>query len=169
MGQGVRVNEPANVYGTLDAKEVMNLQKSLDKKEYFYTCEQEPFKSYCDKQLCITRKYGVGDQGPEMPPIGSLTIMLSEPRLYFLDVSGNRVQLSTEQLQNQTLFQRACMEQILEMPPTMRPNKWNAKVSQLLKDSTKLEVPEELKISGQFAELLRIYCTNRCELCTLRN
>jgi len=145
----------------LDAKEVMNLQKSLDKKEYFYTCEQEPFKSYCDKQLCITRKYGVGDQGPEMPPIGSLTIMLSEPRLYFLDVSGNRVQLSTEQLQNQTLFQRACMEQILEMPPTMRPNKWNAKVSQLLKDSTKLEVPEELKISGQFAELLRIYCTSR--------
>ena len=39
----------------LDAKEVMNLQKSLDKKEYFYTCEQESFKSYCDKQLCITR------------------------------------------------------------------------------------------------------------------
>jgi hypothetical protein len=145
----------------LDAKEVMNLQKSLDKKEYFYTCEQEPFKSYCDKQLCITRKFGVGDQGPEMLPIGSLTIMLSEPRLYFLDVAGSRVQLSTEQLQNQTLFQRACMEQILEMPPTMRPNKWNAKVSQLLKDATKLEVPEELKISGQFSELLQIYCTSR--------
>jgi hypothetical protein len=31
----------------LDAKEVLGLQKSLDKKEYFYTCEQEPFKSYC--------------------------------------------------------------------------------------------------------------------------
>ena len=30
----------------------------------------------------------------------------------------------------------------------------------MLKDS-KAEVPEELKISGQFAELLRIYCTNR--------
>ena len=145
----------------LDAKEVMNLQKSLDKKEYFYTCEQEPFKSYCDKQLCVTRKYGVGDQGPEMPAIGSLTILLSEPRLYFLDVAGQRVQLSTEQLQNQTLFQRACMEQILEMPPTMRPNKWHQTISQLLKDATKLEVPEELKVSGQFTELLRIYCTNR--------
>ena len=145
----------------LESKEVMTLQKSLDRKEYFYTCEQEPFKSYCDKQLCVTRKYGVGDQGPEMPPIGSLTIMLSEPRLYFLDVAGHRVQLSTEQLQNQTLFQRACMEQILEMPPPMRPNKWHQTVSQLLKDSTKLEVPEELKISGQFLELLRQYCTSR--------
>ena len=145
----------------LDAKEVMNLQKSLDKKEYFYTCEQEPFKSYCDKQLCMTRKYGVGDDGPEMPAIGSLTILLSEPRLYFMDVGGQRVQLSTEQLQNQLLFQRACMEQILEMPPTMRPNKWNATVSKLLKDATKLEVPEELTISGQFVELLQTFCTSR--------
>ena len=47
------------------------------------------------------------------------------------------------------------------MPPTMRPNKWHQTISQLLKDATKLEVPEELKVSGQFTELLRIYCTNR--------
>ena len=39
----------------LDAKEVLTLQKSLDKKAYFYTCEQEPFKSYCDKELCMSR------------------------------------------------------------------------------------------------------------------
>ena len=38
----------------LEAKEVLALQKSLDKKEYFYTCEQEPFKSYCDKELCMS-------------------------------------------------------------------------------------------------------------------
>ena len=145
----------------LDTKEVMTTQKSLDKKEYFYTCDQEPFKSYCDRELCVTRKYGVGDQGMKMPPVGSLTIMLSEPRLYFLDVGGNRVQLSTEQLQNQTLFQRACMEQILIMPPTTKPVTWHGLVSRLLKDAIKLEVPEELKISGQFVELLRKFCTSR--------
>ena len=145
----------------LDTKEVMTLQKSLEKKEYFYTCEQEPFKSYCDKGLCMSRKFGVGDQGPEMPVVGSLTTLLSEPRLYFLDVAGKRVQLATEQLQNQILFQRACMEQISIMPPTIKPAKWQALMSRMLTESTKIEVPEELTLSGQFKELLRQYCTSR--------
>ena len=72
----------------LDAKEMLALQKSLERKEYFYTCEQEPFKSYCDKELCISRRYGIGDDTEQAVNIGNLLIQLSEPRLYFLTVQG---------------------------------------------------------------------------------
>ena len=76
-----------------------------------------PLKDHCDKDLCKTRPFGVGTEAPDAAHIGGLTILLSEPRLYFMDVDGRRLQLTTEQLQNQMLWQRACMEQIDLMPP----------------------------------------------------
>ena len=145
----------------LDAKEVLALQKSLDKKEYFYTCEQEPFKSYCDKELCMSLKFGVGDTGVEMPEIGNLLVILSEPRLYFLTVAGKRIQLNTEQLQNQSLFQRACMEQAQMVPSIMKPRAWQALLHKLMTESSSQEVPEELTVGGEFKALLKAYCTSR--------
>ena len=86
--------------------------------------------------------------------------MLSEPRLFFMDVDGERIQLSTEQLQNQTLFQRACMDQKNTMPPTMKAQKWQQLVNSLMQGATFLNVPPELTISGQFEDHLRGYCTS---------
>ena len=45
----------------LPATEIVNLQKQLDKKEYFYTCKEEPMSSHCSKSICKSRAYGVGD------------------------------------------------------------------------------------------------------------
>lgn len=146
----------------LPATEVTGLQNSLAKKDYGYTCDQEPFKSYCDKELCLTRKYGIS--GGKTAPVASLSnlmIILSEPRLYFLTVDGVRIQLNTEQLQSQTKFQHACMEQGAIVPTTMRPARWQQTVQQLFAEAVKQEVPEELTIGGQFKELLRQYCTHR--------
>ena len=98
----------------LGAGEIINIQKSLEKKEYYYQCDVCPLKDHCDKDLCKTRPFGVGTEAPDAAHIGGLTILLSEPRLYFMDVDGRRIQLTTEQLQNQMLWQRACMEQIDE-------------------------------------------------------
>jgi hypothetical protein len=145
----------------LEAKEVIGIQKSLTKKDYRYTCKQEPFKSYCDPELCAMRQYGIGDMGENMPQIGGLTILLSEPRLYFMDINGTRIHLSTEQLQNQMLWQRACMEQAQIMPPTVRPQQWQRMVSNLMSNATQLEAHPELTISGQFHDLLRTFCTSR--------
>ena len=145
----------------LEAKEVLGLEKSLGKKEYFFTCDQEPFKSYCDKELCMSRKHGIGEQGVDAPEVGNLMIVMSEPRLYFLTVAGKRVQLTTAQLQNQTMFQHACMEQILVLPPTVRPPRWQSMVQRLLLEGSRQEVPEELTITGQFLDLLKQYCSSR--------
>jgi hypothetical protein len=145
----------------LDATEVVNIIKSLEKKEYFYQCDVCPLRDHCDKNICKSRPYGVGNSAPDMPALGGLTILLSEPRLYFLDVDGRRLQLTVEQLQNPMLWQRACMEQLDMMPPTIKPTVWQQTVNHLMSESVKIEVPEELTVRGQFNELLRLYCTSR--------
>lgn len=145
----------------LPAKEIMTIQYSLDKKQYYYSCTTCPLKDFCDKSICKTRKYGIGTEEAETLPISGLTILLSEPPVYFMDVNGKRIELSTEQLQNQTMFQRACMEQIQLMPPLIKPTKWQVTVSLLLDNAMKLDVPEELTVTGQFKELLKLYCSGR--------
>lgn len=146
----------------LEATEIVNIQKSLEKNSgYFYQCDTCPLKDYCDKNICKSRPHGVGSSAPDMPDVGGLTILLSEPRIYFMDVDGRRLQLSVEQLQNQTLWQRACMEQLSIMPPTIKPRNWQQMINDLMQKSVMVEVPEELTISGQFKELLRVYCTSR--------
>jgi len=145
----------------LDATEMVNLMKSLEKKDYFYQCEVCPLKDHCDKSICKTRPYGVGNSAPDAPNLGGLTILLSEPRLYFMDVDGQRLQLMVEELQNPMLWQRACMNQLNIMPPVPKPSTWQPVVNKLMSESVRIEVPEELTVRGQFNELLRTFCTSR--------
>ncbi len=63
----------------LESKEVMTVIKQLGKKDYFYMCSMEPFASVCDKDLCRTKKYGVGGDSESKAQVGGLTVVLSEP------------------------------------------------------------------------------------------
>ena len=144
----------------LPSAEVVTIQKQHEKKEYQYQCSTEPLKSYCNKEICKKRKYGVGNNKAE-PALGGLTILLSEPRLYFLDVNGKRLELSTKQLQMPMLFQEACMEQLNFMPFVPKRDDWHDKINQLMSQATVIEVDELLTYKGQFKELVEMYCTSR--------
>ena len=43
--------------------EVGTVIKQLQKKDYFYRCDDQPINAHCDKVLCRERKYGVGPTG----------------------------------------------------------------------------------------------------------
>ena len=145
---------------SLPANEIVTIQSQHKKKDYGYLCKEEPMGSHCDKAACRQAKFGVGKNG-SMPGITGLTIQKSEPRLYFLDLDGKRLELSTEQLQMPLQFQRACMEQLDVMPPIMKAPDWQGYVNGLLEEATHIEVPKELTIKGQFEELVEVYCTSR--------
>ena len=142
------------------ASEIVTIQSQLEKKEYMYTCKQEPLHSHCNKALCKTRKYGIGS-GQGTATIGGLTVVESEPPVWFVDVDGSRLELSTKQLQLQMEFQRACMEQMYKMPAKVKDSDWRDLIDILLGNATHVSVPEELTNKGQFIELLEMYCTSR--------
>ena len=45
----------------LPASEIVQIQDQLTKKEYQYGCKKSPLKDYCNKSLCLTKAYGVGN------------------------------------------------------------------------------------------------------------
>ena len=148
----------------LPMNELQVITKQLHKKEYKYKCKDAPLNSFCNAGLCRTRKHGIGAEGPDAPKISSLTKYNSEPPLWFLDVNNRRIELDTDQLFNQPAFQKACVERLNVLPPTLRRQDWEGFLNGLLREMVELEqiqdAPEDTSYSGRFQDLLEEFTTH---------
>lgn len=64
------------------------------------------------------------------------------------------MELSTDALQNQGLFQKRCMEVLHIMPPALSKNVWTETIAGLLEKVHVVEAPEEASPQGQLMEHL---------------
>ena len=109
----------------LSNSEVQSLIKSLNRKGYDkYRCKEQPICSVCDPARCRTKKFGVGFEEEQMPELGTLTKICSNPSQYFLDVDGKRVELTKEQLHNPNLFSIEVMDKASVVVPIPKPKDW---------------------------------------------
>lgn len=148
----------------LGSGEVEAIKKSYTKKDYRYQCSKQPLCSYCNSSACKKTAYGIGQQDM-MPANRSLSMVASTPVVWYLDIElpdgDRRISLSTEQLQQPSLFQRRCMEVLQQMPPVMKQEDWQPIVAGLMEHCSVINVPPELTPAGQFKELLRDFLTDR--------
>tara|TARA_R110002051_G_scaffold159926_2_gene231394 strand:- start:2571 stop:4082 length:1512 start_codon:yes stop_codon:yes gene_type:complete len=150
----------------LPAKEVLALIQQHKKKEYNYKCSDEPIRSYCNATKCKTCKFGVGN-AYNAPVFSSLAKLNTNPPLWFMSVNDKRLELTTEQLQNQTRFQRVCMETLNVMPPKVKEEKWQNLVQHLLENGLEIiDVSQDASIQGQFTELLEAFCNDLAQAST---
>ena len=146
----------------LSYTEVGTVIKQLHKKEYFYKCEDQPIKPFCNKELCKTRKHGVGPTGTGNE-LSSLTKIDGDPPIWILNVDGERVELSTQGLISQAQFQKDCVSQINKFPITVNQRAWQTRIQMLLDNLTIVEVPPDATLQGEFEELLHSFCTERAK------
>ena len=137
----------------LSSGEVDLIKKTIGKKDYNYRCNDQPIVGYCNAALCRTRKFGVGMAG-SAPVFNSLSKLDSNPPLWFLDVEGNRLELTTDQLFNQDQFQKACMEKLNTVSMKVKDNQWMSVLRDILDNVVLIEAPREISKEGQFEELL---------------
>jgi len=147
----------------LPLSEVNIVAKQLQKKDYAFKCKDAPINSYCNAELCRTRKHGIG-AAVSGATIANLRKYNSIPPVWFMDVNGEPLELDTEALMNQSQFQRSCVEQLNHLPRTARKEQWEARINQLLMDMTEtegaiVEVSEDASIDGQFYDYLEEFCT----------
>jgi len=140
--------------------EVGTIIKQLQKKDYFYKCEDQPIASFCNKSMCLTRKFGVGP-GQTNNDLSSLTKIDGDPPIWILTVDSKRVELSTEALVTQSQFQRECVSQINKFPITVNGRAWQTRMQMLLDNVTIVEVPPDATHKGEFEDLLFSFCCDR--------
>ena len=149
----------------LPLQEVNAVVKQLQKKDYIYRCNEAPIQPHCNKQLCLMRKFGVGNGAASNSVMANLRKYNSTPPVWFVDVNGEPLELDTEGLQNQTNFQKACVEQLNFFPMTLAKPQWEARVGNLLKDMVDsegniIEVAQDASIDGIFYDYLEEFCSH---------
>ena len=145
----------------LAASEVVTVQNQLEKKEYNYRCKEPPINSYCNAQVCRTRKYGIG--GGASLEFSALTKLETEPPVWILNVGDARMELQTDELQIQTKFQKKCMDALNLMPPLVKQSVWQESIEKLFINLIKIPVSDDGSVAGQFEAYLQEFCTDRAQ------
>jgi hypothetical protein len=148
----------------LSDAEVNLLLRSINKKgSYFYTCDQPPICNVCNKQLCRTRKFGIGNdlKGDPGVSFGRITKIETDPPTWIWDINGYRIELSTEQLMNQRLFNAVSLERLNKWPRTLKPAVWRDLVAEHVDEAELVEAPPEASTEGQLAEHLRAFARDK--------
>jgi hypothetical protein len=151
------------IHPPLPLGEVNTVAKQLERKDYAYKCSDAPINSVCNRELCMTRKFGIEGVVTGVQ-IANLRKYNSIPPVWFLDVMGQPLEMQTDDLLNQAAFQRACVEQLNFLPRTLKKDFWETRINGLLNEMSEtegsiIEVSEDVSITGQFNEHLEDFCT----------
>jgi hypothetical protein len=146
----------------LPLPEVNIVAKQVQRKDYAYKCNDAPINAHCNKELCRTRKFGVGAL-VSGATIANLRKYNSTPPVWFMDVNGEPLELDTDALMNQMTFQRACTDQLNFMPRSVAKQQWESRISALLSEmrdneSAIIEVAQDASVGGQFYDYLEEFC-----------
>ena len=147
----------------LSDTEVNIITKQHEKKEWGYKCNDQPMCSLCDKKLCRSRKFGIG-QEIIFPSLTDLQVVNLEEPYYYMNVDGDRLYLdSAKHLANQTLFQEECIKQLRINPPTLKTGDWKKITTVLLSGAEITEPAEGTSTKDILNNYLEDYCVNRIQ------
>jgi hypothetical protein len=142
----------------LPHNELTNLIKSLGKKDYEYRCKQSPIKEFCNRRACLRKQFGVGETGGHHIEISNITKFEGDPVIWFVEVGGHRLQMSTQELQFQARFHKICIEKLNMFPDEMPKKRWGRYIHEKLQSADVLAAPEEgATTQGQFNILLNMF------------
>jgi hypothetical protein len=89
---------------SLHPKELQNIFKGVEHKEYAYKCKTSIARMHCVSSTCVKRKHGIG-MNEAIPEVGKLIKVNSYPEPYWiLPIQGKSIRLSTKQLYQQQLL-----------------------------------------------------------------
>jgi hypothetical protein len=146
----------------LGHKEVAYIAKSVNRKAYEYTCNDTPIVTVCNKQICLTRKHGIGTSEADPGVVfGNLVKVETDPPIWIWDVDGARLELTTQELKEQSRFASKCLEMINKWPNPVKPRQWADLVREKLTNVEIIPAPTDATPEGRMLVLLEQYCTAR--------
>lgn len=146
----------------LGHREVASVVKSVNRKAYEYKCNDQPICDVCNRQICLSREFGIGtSEGDPGVVFGQLIKIETDPPTWIWDVDGARIELNTTELKDQGRFHTRVIEELNKWPARVKPNKWADIVRGYLETCEVMDVPEDARPEGQMWFYLEQYCTQQ--------
>jgi hypothetical protein len=144
--------------GPLTAQEVLNVQKSVAKNDYFYGCKKAPLKPFCRARECRLQKFGVGEGSVPDNNVTKLSVMVSNPKVWFLTYGGKTVVLNSRELTTQRLWQIAATEQTGRTPQLLKQRDWETLLNKLQSNVNIIPADPETTNKGKLRKYLTKWC-----------
>jgi hypothetical protein len=134
--------------------------KGLKRKDYNYSCTKKPICDHCNKLLCRTRMYGVGQEewSIAIDPNSVFKIM-TDPPFWIISIRGHRIHLNADDWSSQVLFAKKCVEHIDYFPGKLSASRWRETVNAIISSATPIEAPPEASATGELEYYLKQFCT----------
>jgi len=140
----------------LNHREVAAIVKSLEKKNYSYTCNNTPLCNNCNRETCKSREFGIHafqhiDVGIALD---SVTKMNSQPPMWILSLESVRTEIETEDLLNQDRFKIVCVNAINKIPGRMKNEDWDKFIRNKLSAIEIIDMPRETRMTDRIEDFL---------------
>jgi hypothetical protein len=138
----------------LESRQIENIIRSVDARQYQYTCDREPICSFCDRKTCLTLQFGVGykpwedGESYDDPNIINLRKILTDPPTYLLEIDGSDIQLTSAEFSEYSKFKKRILELRNKVLRPVKQGQWDMRIRQLLNSLTEIEAPEDASYEG---------------------
>lgn len=147
----------------LPRTEIEAVIKSLERKDYTFTCKQTPLNGYCNRRECNARDFGLGGFSPDLPiELTELTKVCTDPPTYYVNINGVRVRVPSYakliSVQNMRIMTGEVADLVL---PAIPQKKWDSIIQELLDDVTIQEGADDASDEGLFVHYLAQFIETR--------
>ena len=142
----------------LEFKDVQKTITQHEKKDYQYKCKDQPMCAHCDAITCRTREFGIGNDYEHK--FSDLRKYQSDNSVWFMNVDGNSVCLTTRQLYNQNEFILACLDQRNVVLNPLNRREWHNKIKELVAQVDVIEM-EDVRKEERFDQHLESFINDQ--------
>jgi hypothetical protein len=129
----------------LSIGEVAQIKRNLDKKTYFYKCNDSPINAVCQKGLCRKKPFGIGGGDSltaEGVKVEGPIRMMTEEVYHIATINGKRVYLNSHAMCGQHAFRLAVMSQTGFLVPNMKPGVFGKVVNDITLNAQEVDAPQ---------------------------
>lgn len=146
----------------LPDREVQEIHRSLLKKNYFYMCKASPLVDVCQKRVCLTRKFGIGDPTFKEDPVHEFLNLTkyaadNEDPAWAFELMGERIMVDHTTFYQRDLLNRAVMARINCIPVQFTQAKWLTYLSKLIITADVVPMPPETSETAQIWEFIQYW------------
>jgi hypothetical protein len=147
----------------LGRTEFQRTVNSASRPDCNYRCNEDPVRSLCDRDACVTRKHGITSGDLErlntvdaLPTFSDLVKFMTEPVRWQFKINGVSIgNVKTMQLLDWRTMREIIAERLTFVPPMIKPQEWERILQPLMKTCRIEEVPDDASVSGVIRDRLR--------------
>lgn len=139
--------------------EINTVVKSGQRKDYEFRCKKPPIQQYCDRRLCQSRRFGVGEgaEGRGRLEVLDVKKVVGDSTIWLMTIGGKRMQFLTEEVISQAKYKVKVAESIGRVQRTIPQDRWDRWLDELLSSAEVEHAPIDVTTEGQFRIILDAY------------